>query len=85
MAQQQPSLQMIRYELEGSAEMIRRMTESCVAKCLTKKGDSELHVGELSCLDRCAVKYLQTQNTAAETMQKANQQAQPAASTLQSQ
>lgn len=47
--------------MEGLQDIIRRMTDSCKAKCLnTKFTDSELSAGEAVCVDRCSAKFFAT-------------------------
>ena len=50
------------------------MTLSCYRKCISTYHDSELNVAELSCLDRCASKYLQAQEKVGSVLQQFEQQ-----------
>ena len=34
------------------------MNATCAKKCFTKYSDSDLSVGEMTCIDRCAGKYM---------------------------
>ena len=36
------------------------MLTTCFKKCVPKFHESEMHVGELSCIDRCIFKYYET-------------------------
>lgn len=52
----------------------------CFAKCMGKMVDPDLNVGEMSCVDRCVMKYMQVQNQVGlklreETLQMQQQQA----------
>lgn len=53
------------------------MTYECFMKCVPKVKDSDLHVGELSCIDRCAPKYLEVHELVQKEFQAINAQAQP--------
>mmetsp|Transcript_52271 Transcript_52271/g.131236 ORF Transcript_52271/g.131236 Transcript_52271/m.131236 type:complete len:83 (-) Transcript_52271:250-498(-) len=39
-------------------ETFSRMLKNCRKKCLDKYLESDLSVGEASCIDRCGVKYI---------------------------
>ncbi len=50
------------------------MTGSCYKKCIATYHDGELNVAELSCLDRCASKYLQAQEKVGQVLHQFEQQ-----------
>lgn len=37
------------------------MAAVCFEKCVTEMKDDRLHIGEMTCLDRCSTKYVETQ------------------------
>lgn len=37
-----------------------RMCSLCFEKCVSRYGDSDLNLGEMSCVDRCVGKYLES-------------------------
>eukprot|EP00192_Tetraselmis_astigmatica_P023616 CAMPEP_0117663658 /NCGR_PEP_ID=MMETSP0804-20121206/8745_1 /TAXON_ID=1074897 /ORGANISM="Tetraselmis astigmatica, Strain CCMP880" /LENGTH=76 /DNA_ID=CAMNT_0005470721 /DNA_START=214 /DNA_END=444 /DNA_ORIENTATION=+ len=59
---QDPAKQMAAAELEMQyrVDLFNKMTATCFDKCIEKKyKDSDLSVGENSCIDRCSNKYWQ--------------------------
>ncbi|KAH7301259.1 hypothetical protein KP509_23G018000 [Ceratopteris richardii] len=51
---------MAQQEMEYRVELFNKLTHSCFEKCIEKRfKDSELNVGENSCVDRCVHKYWQ--------------------------
>jgi import inner membrane translocase subunit TIM10 len=50
------------------------MTNSCSKKCVSAYTDTELNTAELACIDRCASKYLQTQEKVGEVLQNYERQ-----------
>ncbi|OII77887.1 TIM10 DDP zinc finger domain-containing protein [Cryptosporidium andersoni] len=47
-------------ELNGLADMFKRIQETCWKKCISDISDSLLSPGEISCTDRCIAKYMET-------------------------
>ncbi len=39
----------------------RSVVAACWAKCVPKPREDQLSIGEMSCIDRCTAKYLETQ------------------------
>ena len=79
----QPShLDLVRTELELMADMFNRMVGLCFQKCVDsrayKDGELDVDVGEMSCTDRCAGKYLEASIRVGERLQKLEQQHQAA-------
>lgn len=52
--------QEIRLEVESINELNKRITSECYEKCVSKPRDGDLSVGEMTCIDRCVPKYLET-------------------------
>ncbi|XP_050139208.1 mitochondrial import inner membrane translocase subunit TIM10-like isoform X1 [Malus sylvestris] len=45
-------------EMEYRVELFNKLTHTCFNKCIEKKyKESELNMGENSCIDRCVSKY----------------------------
>ncbi|XP_073157909.1 mitochondrial import inner membrane translocase subunit TIM10 [Henckelia pumila] len=54
---------MMEKEMEYRVEMFNKLTHTCFNKCVENKyKDSELNMGENSCIDRCVSKYWQVTN-----------------------
>ncbi|XP_044505997.1 mitochondrial import inner membrane translocase subunit TIM10-like [Mangifera indica] len=54
---------MAEIEMEHKVELFNRLTQTCFKKCFEKRyKDSELNMGEISCIDRCVFKYWQVNN-----------------------
>ncbi|CAA2997042.1 mitochondrial import inner membrane translocase subunit TIM10 [Olea europaea var. sylvestris] len=50
-------------EMEYRVELFNKLTHTCFNKCVEKRyKDSELNIGENSCIDRCVSKYWQVTN-----------------------
>ena len=47
-------------EMRGLADTFARLSESCYKKCIPNVKEGALGVGEMSCVDRCVSKYLDT-------------------------
>jgi import inner membrane translocase subunit TIM10 len=45
------------------------MTAVCSKKCVTKFAEGELHVGEMTCVDRCTGKYLHAHGVVGDILQ----------------
>ncbi|KAG6619883.1 Mitochondrial Protein Translocase (MPT) Family [Phytophthora cinnamomi] len=56
---QQSQLMMAKVEMASYADLFERMSRVCFQKCKFKYNDGQLNVGEMSCIDRCAGKYMQ--------------------------
>ncbi|XP_052728870.1 mitochondrial import inner membrane translocase subunit TIM10-like isoform X6 [Vigna angularis] len=50
-------------EMEYRVELFNKMTQTCFKKCVDERyKESELNMGENSCIDRCVSKYWQVNN-----------------------
>ena len=79
--QQGPSnLDIVKMETDAQIDFFQKMSTACSQKCLSNKNnDSELSVGEMSCVDRCCNKYVQ----AREIVYEANRVAEEKMQTMQ--
>ncbi|KAG6554966.1 hypothetical protein Mapa_003551 [Marchantia paleacea] len=51
---------MAQQEMEYRVDLFNKLTQTCFEKCIERKyKESELNVGENSCIDRCVAKYWQ--------------------------
>eukprot|EP00658_Telonema_sp_P-2_P078369 TRINITY_DN731_c0_g1_i1.p1 TRINITY_DN731_c0_g1~~TRINITY_DN731_c0_g1_i1.p1 ORF type:complete len:154 (-),score=66.43 TRINITY_DN731_c0_g1_i1:351-812(-) len=57
-------------EMKMMADHVNRMMEQCFKKCVHDFQEGELHVGEMSCLDRCVFKYSATQQKVVKRLQE---------------
>jgi hypothetical protein len=55
-----PQVAMMRESFTQFAEQVNAVSDVCWTKCMTKKQQPELSVGESACVDRCVLKYLAT-------------------------
>ncbi|OAE29997.1 hypothetical protein AXG93_3893s1040 [Marchantia polymorpha subsp. ruderalis] len=56
---------MAQQEMEYRVDLFNKLTQTCFEKCIERKyKESELNVGENSCIDRCVAKYWQRQLSA---------------------
>lgn len=59
-AEQAKALGMAQQEMEYRVDLFNRMVQACHDKCIDKRyKESDLNVGENSCVDRCSSKYWQ--------------------------
>lgn len=56
---QQSELMLAKVNMQSYADLFERMSRVCFHKCKFKYNDGQLNVGEMSCTDRCAGKYMQ--------------------------
>ncbi|MES1915602.1 MAG: hypothetical protein MHM6MM_007524 [Cercozoa sp. M6MM] len=58
--QMTPQLKQALAEVEGMQNMFRHMSRQCYEKCITHKMRPDLNIGEMRCVDRCALKYMES-------------------------
>ncbi|KAF1332545.1 hypothetical protein FI667_g3607, partial [Globisporangium splendens] len=56
---QASDLMLAKVNMQSYADLFERMSRVCFQKCKFKYNDGQLNVGEMSCTDRCAGKYMQ--------------------------
>jgi len=62
-------------EMQMYTFLFNKMSTSCFNKCAHKKHkEPDLALGEMSCVDRCVSKYLESQEKVGVILQKANEQ-----------
>lgn len=57
-------------------DQLNTLSAVCWEKCITKKSQPDLSMGELSCDDRCVIKYLATTTKVADVFQNIMMQGQ---------
>merc|ERR1712086_523964 len=57
-------------EMKMMADAMGRMMDTCFKKCVADFSENDLHVGEMSCLDRCVFKYSNTQTKVIKKLQE---------------
>ncbi len=54
--------------------LFNKLAQTCFTKCASRKHkESDLHLGEMSCVDRCVSKYMEAQEKVGVVLQKANE------------
>ena len=54
-------LEATKIQISATQDNYNKIIESCFKKCVVKYSDSDLAVGEMTCVDRCAWKYMEAQ------------------------
>lgn len=49
------------YQIEAVTDFFSRISTVCFDKCMTRMKEADLNVAEMTCLDRCVVKYMEAQ------------------------
>mmetsp|Transcript_16458 Transcript_16458/g.32925 ORF Transcript_16458/g.32925 Transcript_16458/m.32925 type:complete len:80 (-) Transcript_16458:318-557(-) len=73
---EQQRLNNAKNEIAAFGDMYNRMVKQCFEKCVEHFHDSELSLGENTCLDRCVGKYVESQQKVGEQMSKVSAQMQ---------
>mmetsp|Transcript_12562 Transcript_12562/g.19765 ORF Transcript_12562/g.19765 Transcript_12562/m.19765 type:complete len:86 (+) Transcript_12562:14-271(+) len=63
-------------EIAAFSDMYNRMLKQCFEKCVDHFHDSELSLGENTCLDRCVSKYVDSQQKVGVILQNVTEQMQ---------
>jgi mitochondrial import inner membrane translocase subunit TIM10 len=66
--------QMAKIEMSLYTDLFDKMSDICFKKCISSVHDADLSVGEMSCTDRCVVKYLKAQEVVGVRMKGAEEQ-----------
>lgn len=54
--------------------LFNKIASSCFNKCASRKHkEPELQLGEMSCVDRCVAKYMESQELVGKVLQTANE------------
>jgi len=57
-------------ELAGGADLLQRVVGACHARCIVGAKDGSLSIAEMSCTDRCALKYFETHKIVGNVLKK---------------
>ena len=59
---------------KNTQDLFNKIASSCFEKCASRRHkDNEISLGEMSCVDRCVSKYLESQQRVGAVLQKANE------------
>lgn len=62
-------------EMEMVQISLNNIVTTCFSKCASRKHkEKDLHLGEMSCIDRCTAKYLDAQEKVGLVLQRANEE-----------
>ncbi|CAM9413634.1 unnamed protein product [Discosporangium mesarthrocarpum] len=78
------TVDLAKQEMEMYSDLFAKMSNLCFKKCVVKMaGEADLTVGEMTCVDRCVAKYMETQEKVGVILKKAEEgmQAQAQAAT----
>jgi len=65
----------IRNSVTSLNELATSVVRECHAKCIPKPRDGDLSIAELTCIDRCVPKYMETLNLVSQEIQSARAKA----------
>lgn len=64
------------YQIEAMGDMFSRMSRICFSKCVSKHKDTDLSVAEMTCVDRCVLKYMEATTNIGMKIREQNEQMQ---------
>ena len=67
-------LEATKFQITAMQDNYNKLINSCFKKCVVKYSDSDLSVGEMTCVDRCAWKYLESQYKMSDVVKRFEQQ-----------
>jgi len=65
----------IRNAVTSLNDLASSVVTECHAKCIPKPRDGDLSIAEITCLDRCVPKYMETLNLVSQEIQSARTKA----------
>ena len=70
------ALEAAKLEYFAISDNFTKMNETCFKKCIHKYNESDLSVGEMTCIDRCSWKFMESQFKMQSVMKNFEEQAQ---------